>query len=588
LHGFAGAQLNRELQVSNKAFFVIKELVMKVTKIIISILVVTSLATPAMASSNWVEDFLHRYDPSTWGPPRAADSAAGSSSSLSQLLRTGEVAVTMNDVIGLMLDNNLDIRANRLTPLSSYYQSLVFYRALLPSLRITANMGRNDVLSTTQLNGATRNIQNTGFYDIGISQSFATGTSFTADMTMNRLQTNSNNSIFNPSYTGRVTYTVGQHLLQNRGRVINLRQVLEGRNTEKITEAQFEVQLTALIVQAQKSYWDLVFAGQDLNVKQKSLELAKQTLDENKTKVEIGTVAPIDVVQTESQVATVNDLLVVSQYNVTAAEDQLKKLVSADKDPSMFLMKLKALESPLRPEAAQIPSLEEGVRIALENRPEMRQALLDLKNREIEVTYTENQRKPVFDVTGTFNQNGTGGTQRRGFLLGTAPLNPAVPGGVFDSLGQLWGFGYNGFSAGFSVVIPLNNKAANADYERTLNDRRASQGRIDTTAQTIALDVRNTLMQVAMYRSRIETAKTARELAQRKLTAEQDKFNLGTSTIRFVLDEQNNVLQAESNELQTVVNFTKALVDLDRSMGMTLRKNNIELEKTLNSAPSAR
>src|SRR5207237_10041307 len=85
-----------------------------------------------------------------------------------------------------------------------------------------------------------------------------------------RLLTNSNNIIFNPSYTGTITYTVGQHLLQNRGRIINLRQVLQGQNTEKITEAAFELQLTSLIVQAQKSYWDLVFAGQDLNVKQQS------------------------------------------------------------------------------------------------------------------------------------------------------------------------------------------------------------------------------------------------------------------------------------------------------------------------------
>jgi outer membrane protein len=558
---------------------------MNLTKIVVSILLAATFASPAMASSNWVDDFLHRYDLSATSGSRPENAAAGN---LSQLLRTGEVPVTMNDVINMILDNNLDIRTDRFAPRSSYYQALVFYRALLPSLRITGNIGRDVALSTTQLNGATSRIQDSAFFDASVSQLLPTGTSFTVDMSMNRLLTNSNNSIFNPSYTGRLTYTVGQHLLQGKGRIINLRQVLQGQNTEKITEAAFEIQLTSLIVQAQKSYWDLVFAGQDLNVKQRSLELAKQTLDENRTKVEIGTLAPIDVVQTESQIASINDLLVVSEYNVTAAEDQLKKLVSSDKDPSMFLMKLRAQESPLRPEAVQIPTLEEGVRIALENRPEMRQASLDLKNKDIDVLYTKNQKLPVFDITGSYNQNGTGGTQRRGFLLGTRPLDPAIPGGVFDALGQLFGYGYNGFSAGFSVVIPLNNKAANADYDRALNDRRQSQSKIDTTAQQIALDVRNSLMQADMYKARIDTAKTARELAQRKLTAEQDKFNLGTSTIRFVLEEQNNVLQAETNEVQTVVNFTKSLVDLDRAMGMTLRKNNIELEKTLKSGTTAR
>ena len=260
-------------------------------------------------------------------------------------------------------------------------------------------MGRDVVLSTTQLNGATSRIQDTSNYGVNFSQLLSTGTSLTVDMSLNRLLTNSNNSIYNPSYIGRLTYTVGQHLLRDRGRLINLHQIMQGQNTEKISEIGFEIQLTNLIVQAQKSYWDLVFAGQDLNVKQRSLELAQQTLDENKMKVEIGTLAPIDVVQTQADVASRRDLLVVSTYNVTAAEDQIKKMTSSDKDPAMFLVKLRAQESPIRPEAVQIPGLEEAVRTALEDRPEMRQALLDLKNKGIDVEYTANQRKPVFDIT---------------------------------------------------------------------------------------------------------------------------------------------------------------------------------------------
>ena len=145
----------------------------------------------------------------------------------------------------------------------------------------------------------------------------------------------------------------------------------------------------------------------------------------------------------------------------------------------------------------------------------------------------------------------------------------------------MFGYGYTGFSAGFSVVIPLNNKAAKADYERALNDQHLSQSKIDTTAQTIALDVRTSLMQAQMYKARIETAKTARELAQKTLEAEQAKFDLGTSILQFVLNDQNLLLQARTNEIQTLINFTKSLVDLDRSMGMTLKKNNIELDRTL-------
>jgi outer membrane protein TolC len=556
---------------------------MKTTKIFISLLLITNLAVPAMASENWVDTFLRRYDPSK---SAASTGSSSSSEQLGQLLRTGEMPVTMADVINMMLDNNLNIRADRFAPRSLYYQSVVFWQALLPAFRFSANMARDSSLSSSQLNGASTRIQDTGLFDANVSQLLPTGTSFTADVTMNRLLTNSNNSVFNPSYTSRATFTIGQHLLQNRGRIVNLRQVLEGQNTEKSSEAAFELQLTTLLVQAQKSYWNLVFAAENLDVMQHQLERAQVLLEQNKQKVEIGTLAQADLFPTQGQVATVTDQLVQARYSVTSAEDQLKTLVSSDKDPSLFLMRLKAADLPTRPESVRIPALEEALRIALENRPEIRQAQLDLKNRDIEIQYTNNQRKPIFDVTAAYDQNGLGGTQRRGFFLNTPPLNPALPGGVFSSLGQLFSYGYTGFSAGFNITIPLDNKAANAAYQKALNDQRQSRGLMDSTIQAIALDVRNSLMAVDMYKSRIDTAKTARELAEQTLEADQAKFDLGTGTIQFVLNDQTALAQAQTNEVQIIVNFTSALVDLDRSMGMTLKKNNIELDRTLGNVAS--
>jgi outer membrane protein TolC len=548
-------------------------------------MLIAALAAPATASTNWVEEFLRRYDPAR----SSATVASSSTESLGQLLRTGEVPVSLSDVINLMIDNNLDIRSNRLGPRSSYWQSLVFYRALQPSLRFSFNRNQNTTMSTNQINGTIPQVtQQRTNYTVSFSQALATGTSIAVDATMNRVESTSNFNLFNPSYNGNITYSVGQHLLRDRGRLANTRQILIGQNNEKMSEIGFEIQLTNLLVQAQKSYWDLVFAGQDLGVKQRSLELAQTTLEENKMKVEIGTLAPIDVVQTQADVAARREQLVVSTFNVTSAEDQIKKMTSSDKDPAMFLIKLRALDSPKRPELVSIPALEESIRIALENRPEIRQAQLDMQNKDIDVRYMHNQRLPAFDVTASYNQNGVGGTRYdRGTQIGGSAQR-IIPGGVGDAFGQLFGYDFTGYSFGFSFVLPLNNKAADADYERALNEQRLSKSRMEVVAQQIALEVRNALTQVEMNRARIETAKVTRELAQQKMEAEQSKFGLGTSTLRFVLEEQRNVAQAESNELQAVVNFTKSLVDLDKSMGLTLSKNNIELEKTLNSGATAR
>jgi outer membrane protein TolC len=555
---------------------------MKLTRIVISILLVTTSALPAMASTDWVEDFLRRYDPG-----RTTAVAANSTEVIGQLIRTGEVPVSLNDVINMMIDNNLDIRSNRLSPRSSYWAGLVFYRALQPSLRFAGTMNRNTNLSNSQLNGTIPIVsQLRGNYSVGFSQLLPTGTSLAVDATMNRVSSSSNLNTFNPSYTGQLTYTVGQHLLRDRGRLANTRQIMIGQNNEKISETEFELQLTNLLVQAQKSYWDLVFAGQDLDVKQRSLDLAQRTLDENKMKVEIGTLAPVDVLQTQADVASRREQLVVSTYNVTAAEDQIKKMTSSDKDPSIFLLKLKAQESPKRPDVVQIPTLEEAIRIALENRPEMRQVQLEIQNKDIDVQYTRNQKLPILDVTATYNQNGTGGTQIiRGNVVGGAPAG-TIPGGINDAFHQLFTYNYTGYSLGFSFTIPLSNKAADADHERALNEQRLSKSRLEVTAQQIALDVRNALTQVEMNRARIETAKTTRELANLKMQAEQDKFNLGTSTLRFVLEEQRNLAETETNELESVVNFTKALVDLDKAMGLILQKNSVEIDKTL--APVAK
>lgn len=556
---------------------------MTLRKLAISLLLTFVLAVPAMASSTWVEDFLRRYDPA-----KSVSTVASTNPAATQL-RLGEVPLSMNDVINLMIDNNLDIRSNRLSPLSSYWQSIVFYRALQPSITLSANRNINTTLSNSQLNGTIPDVTSRrANYAVTFAQALSTGTSVGVTGTMGRLESTSNLNLYNPSYTGQLTYSIGQHLLQNRGRLPNTRQILSGQNNEKMSEAAFEIQLMNLIAQAQKSYWDLVFAGQDLDVKKRSVDLALSTLEENKTKVEIGTLAPIDVIQTEADVASRRELLVISTSTVTTAEDQIKKMTSSDKDPAMFLMKLRTMDLPKPPNAVQIPSLEEAVKIALENRPEIKQALLDIENKDIDVKYTKNQKLPILDVTASYTQNGTGGTKYlRGNVIGGAATT-VVPGTVWGSFGQLFGYNYTGYGMGVSLTIPLNNKAAEADYERAMNEQRLSKSKMDVTTQQVALDVRNALVQVEMNRARIETAKTTRELAQKKMEAERDKFNLGTSTLRFVLEEQRNVAMAESNELQAEVNFTKALVDLDKAMGLTLSKNNIELEKTLKAGTSTK
>lgn len=555
---------------------------MTMRKITLFVCLIICLAVPLSAQTKWTEEFLARLNPAE----HASTQAAPPTPTVGGVFQTGTIPIGIQEVINMMLDNNLDIRSNRFTPRSTALQTLVFYRALQPSIRFSSTISQDTQASTSQTIGADvlRTVRHQ--FAFNFSQALPWGTSITVDASTNRSSNNSANSTFNPSYTSAIRYAVGQHLLKDRGRLINTRQIIVGQNNEKLSEIQFETQITNLIVTAQKTYWDLVFAAEDFKVKTRSLELAQQTLSENQTKVQIGTLAPIEVKLTESEVANRRRDLINSTGSVVTNEDQIKKLVSSETDPSLFLVRLSTMDSPRRPGSVIIPSLEEAVRIAMENRPELRQAALELQNRDIDVTYTKNQKLPLLDATFSYTQNGTGGTRtiREGF---NGNVISVVPGGLWDAYGQLFSFGYPGYNLNVTLQIPLKNKAARADHERAVTEKGLSESRLNVTRQQIALEVRNALTMIEQARGSIETAQIARELAKEQADAEQTRFNLGTSTLRFVLEEQRNMAQAETVELQSLVTFNKALVDLDKSMGLTLMRNNVQLDKAIQGGPVA-
>ena len=563
---------------------------MKVSRIFVALLVMfalfrTSASARAEINTNFVKEFLNRYRPLKVGSPAAAQS----SQDVASLIRTGQLPLSVGDLINLIIQNNLDVGVNRLTPLSSRYLIETTYRPFEPTLNLQASVTRNTSPATSQLIGAQSLSTLGGAYSLGFSQALDTGTTLGVDFVMNRNSSNSTFNTFNPSYTGLLRYSFSQHLLKDYGRVNNRRQIRVAQNNQKISETQFERQLIDLVAQAQRGYWDLVFAAEDIKVKQRSMDLAQKTLSDNEIQVRIGTLAPIDVVQAESEVANRRVQYVTSTYTEVQTQDQVKKLITSQGDPGLILAKLIPSQVVPKPQSSDVPPVEQAIKIALENRPEIKQLQLDLQNKKIDLEYTKNQLLPAVDLFAAYNQNGVGGkeTIRNGFGP-TAPIVARSEGSIFDAFGQLFGYGYTGYSVGLSVQIPLRNRAAQGENARAMTDERIAEQRITSQAQQIALEVRNALTQVDMNRARIEAATKARELSERRLEAEQKKFDLGASTIRFVLEEQRNVAQAQTDELQAIVNYTKALVDIDRAMGMTLKKNNIEIEKTLISGPTAR
>ena len=566
---------------------------MKVLRILVILLLTFGIfaAAPARAeiNANFVREFLNRYRPAQI--PVSGAPGAQSPQDVASLIRTGQLPLTVADLINLMLQNNLDIFVNRLTPLSVGYLSQTFYRPFEPTFTLSATVNRNTTPATSQLAGAPSISSLGGTYGIGFSEALTTGTSLGVNLLMSRSSTNSFFSTINPAYTGLVQYSLTQHLLKGWGRSNNTSQIRIAQNNQKISESQFEGQLMDLVAQAERSYWDLVFAAEDIKIKQRSMDLAQKTLSDNQIQVRIGTLAPIDLVQAESDLANRRVQYVTSTYTEVQTQDQVKKLITSQSDPGLVLAKIIPSQGVRMPEASDVMPVEAAIKVALENRPEMKQLQVTLQNKKSDLEYTKNQLLPTVDFTASYLQNGVGGpVTLRDFSHGFtgAPVIGVLPGGISDAFGQLFGYQYTGYSVGISVQIPLSNRAARGDNARAMTDERTAGQKISSQAQQIALEVRNALTAVEMNRAKIEATATARELAERRLDAEQKKFNLGASTVRFVLQEQTNVAQAQTDELQAIVNYTKSLVDLDHSMGMSLKKNNIEIEKTLISGTAAR
>jgi len=539
------------------------------------IIVLISVSMPAFAAGpDWVSRFLDRYRPaanplSTPQTPQTTPS----------LFRGGTLPVTLNDVIRLMLESNLNIGVDRLPPQISQFLIDTYLRPFDPTLRITASGTRGTTLSTSQLNGAQSLVQLTHSYDVGVGQTLQTGTSYGVDAIVNRTSSNNAFALYNPSWVGQLRYSVSQHLLRNWGRLPNDHLIRIAQNNQKISESQFEQQMMDLVAQGQNAYWDYVFSFEDIKLKNRSLQLAQKTLDENQQRVDVGILAPIDLVQAESQVATMQDALVVSTYASAQQEDQLKKIITDRPDPGLVLAKLSPSESLRHPAPTDTVPVARAIQIALENRPEMKQARLALNNAQIDTDFTKNQLLPALDINASYTQNGLGGVERLKAALGANTIAGIIPGGLADAFSQVFGFNYNTYSFGFSLQIPLSNKSAKSDYDRAFSTKQLSLAQLNAQEQQIALDVRNAMNQVEMNRAHIQSAQKARELAEQTLDAEQKKFELGVSTLFFVLQQQTNLAAAETNEIQALVNYAKALVALDRATGQTLQHNNIEIDK---------
>lgn len=431
--------------------------------------------------------------------------------------------------------------------------------------------------SNTIITGGSRTISSHNTIgNFSYNQGFATGTNLSVGFQNQRLTTTSAGTVVSPALNLGFRGTVTQHLLQGFGWAQNTRLIRIAKNNREISDIAFRQQIISTVNQIQNIYWDLVNAYEDVKVKQESVALAEKTLADNKKQVEIGTLAPIEVVRAQSELAARNQDLIISQTNLQYQQLLMKNAVSRNlTDATLANAPVIPTDTMAVPATEQVVPTEDLVAEALSHRPELASSRIDLVNRQITNKALKNGLLPSVDLYAFYGASALGGAQNPAYVNpNVSPFPTTSYGGTF---GSLFDSSAPDKGIGISMNIPIRNRSAQADQIRGQLEYQQAQMRLQQLQNQIRIDVRNSQFTLTQNRARVDAARKAVDLARESLDAEQKKYALGASTNTLVLQAQRDLTQSESQLVSAMAAYSKSRVDLDRATGLTLTNYGIEI-----------
>jgi outer membrane protein TolC len=509
---------------------------------------------------------------------------SGADASLDAMIRDGKLEISQEDVIRLALENNVDINIERYSPYFNVWGVERNKSILNPIVGFNSNFNRMVTPASSFLQGGTTVLNIASVYDFTVHKPFEPGLDLDFEFKTTRSRTNSLFFNLNPYVTPVLGIGITQHLLKDQGRISRSRGLKIARNTVGMSEDAFIAKTSELLTNVLNTYWDLAYCEDDIRLKEASLKLAQVVLDQNKIQAEVGTLAPLDVVQAEAEVASRKQQLVVAQFNRKLAENQMKKLISSRNDPGMIEAQIITATKPSDP-PAPVSDVGQAVQRAMEIRPEIKQALLDLDNRKIQVQYTKNQLRPVLDFTASFSQNGLGGNQiireQLPDQIWGGPIIGTIPGGIWDSLNSLFSEKYLGYALGLNLKLPVGNDEARANSAQAQIDVRQAEERMRALRQAIALEIRQAYDRYNLNQASLQAAEVTVRYQKQRLQGEQDKYNLGATTTRSVIEAQRDLQDAYTIWIRARIDLIKSRIAIDKAIGETFPAHNIELNEAL-------
>ncbi len=572
------------------------------------------------------------------------------SSRLESLLRAGNIYLSLQDAIALALENNLDIHIQRygrseaeanllrakagglLRGLPNQVQTattaalsqitgggafgtagnsggtgstnaggtiITATGTTIPNLDPSAYMvGYWAHSSNPQTNafttGTTNLILRNDVYATGYQQGFLTGTNVNVNWQQSTTNANASTIDFNPSTTGSLNLQVTQHLLQGFGLAVNNRNIRIARNNIRVNDLLFRQQVMTTVSQIVAAYWDLVSFNENVKVKQQALDLSQRLYSDNKKQVEIGTLAPIEIVRAQAEVASRQQDLVNAETQVLQQETALKNALSRNglMSPTVAEAHIIPTDVISVPETEPVIPVQDLIAKALANRPEVPQSKLNIDSTRIGLKGDRSQMLPAFDLIANLTNNGLAGQVNPlnpsfGPNCQTSPFGCSTPiqyyvGGAGSVLKQEFARNFPSYSLQAQLSIPIRNRAAQADYILDALTLRTQELQHQRLINSIGVDVRNALIAVQQAGASYHAAVQARILQEQTLDAEKKKYTLGASTIFLVIQSQRDLAQARSNEVTAISAYAKAKVQLDNALGTVFNTYNISIDEAVN------
>jgi outer membrane protein TolC len=579
--------------------------------------------------------------PSFWGPytsPYVSQPKMSNSERLHSLLSGGKLRLSVEDAIALALENNLDISvarynlgfaqtdllraksggATRGVP-GAYSSSALFAGAIGGGISGISSSSTSSASGVTGSGGAT-NIGVIGCCDpvagvqfgwdrrtsplnyivvsgapvvttqttSGVAyfgQGFLTGTSYAVAMNGYRQSTTSLNTLFNPVVPTGLMVGIDQQLLNGFGYRANAKFIRIAQNDLKISNSVLRQQVITTVAQVLNLYWDYLSYKENVRVTEQALAFSEKLLSDNKRQVEIGTLAPIEVVRAESEVASDQQNLIVAQTSLQQQAELIKTALSRKVDSELISAQIDAVDKLPAPSPNDVPSLDQALKLALQNRPEIEQADLNLLYQSVVIKATRNALLPTLDVFATYAPSGLSGLSS---VLAPCPAGYTADGkqclsyqGISQSLSQMFHGNYPDYSYGFTLQFPIRNRSAQADAARALLEQRQLEEQLQRQKNQVEQDVRSAEIGVIQAKAQIQAAAKAVLLAQKTLDAEQKKFQLGESTVFLVIQAQRDLATAEGNEVKARSTYAKAITQFRQATGTILVDYHIELNDAL-------